>query len=814
MLASHAHVDAVGLEELAIEHVAASIAWKTYRQVRREGVHAVATERLSGEHERHLGSERRGTERAAHGVEAIGAFPCPVRKVHVKAEVTDDARDEEAVAVVGDALAVDVELCGLGSEHAARELSAHEASCEHFGDDACGGGETEGLAGATGVIRVEKARNEPKAENEAHAGGLDLAAVDGHVVTDLERPKRHVFCRAAHEGPEQRACVGCTVSANAEVSPDGADRAPRDHGDVGKRLRIERAAHLGQTGHQRAVPPRKHDGSCVAVRDRTEDVGQFVERARLAHQDVRRPRLPQGVEKRAFFAKMEGVSIDDDDDRAAQSPFPVTRLGSPDSRILLATSLISSRVVQRSPKRLFRSLAFPFVALVALAALAVSGCASPAVRYAERGDIVALRAEIAKEHAKGSLSNGEARDIAKALIDRDVAALEGDADKAKSAIPELRACAKDVASALESRVDKHDAMAAAIAKLLVEEGIFSPGDTKRFRDDPDPAFRSLSARRLTSSSDEEARKVALLAREVTTRQMAALAAGDGAVLGELDALFEVARLDPDAEVRHLAMRAAVDAVARNRSDIVDGLTSSSNEDERRALTAARVALDRLRDAWTTGSKGLRDDIASGFATSPFYELGGREALRARLGEGGPDRLVLVSAILRMGTSRSEAEDTFLRENAARVAVSALRDGSTLERSFAVILVRPEGEGLEALQKASRDADQDVVLSAMGKLLHVPSEANRARVELVRFAGRKDDLVHAPRARGILAGARYLPVQLWLEEQATQKKAVGLRLRAVAGLAALGRVARGAPLLADEDPRVRARAACLVLAATR
>jgi hypothetical protein len=467
--------------------------------------------------------------------------------------------------------------------------------------------------------------------------------------------------------------------------------------------------------------------------------------------------------------------------------------------------------VQRSPKRLFRSLALPFV--VALAAFA-SGCGSPAVRYAERGDIVALRAEIAKEHAKGSLSNGEARDIAKALVDRDVAALAGDADKAKSAIPELRACAKDVASALESRVDKHDAMAAAIAKLLVEEGIFSPGDTKRFRDDPDPAFRSLSARRLTSSSDEEARKEALLSREVTTRQMAALASGDGAVLGELDALFEVARLDPNAEVRHLALRAAVDAVARNRGDVLDGLTSSPNEDERRAVSAAKVALDRLRDAWTTGTKGLRDDIASGFATSPFYELGGREALRARLGEGGPDRLVLVSAILRMGSSRAEAEDTFLRENAARVAVSALREGSTLERSFAVILVRPEGEGLEALQKASRDADQDVVLSAMGKLLNVPSEANRARVELVRFAGRKDDLVHAPRARGILAGARYMPVQVWLEEQAAQKAAVGLRLRAVAGLAALGRVARAAPLLADEDPHVRARAACLVLAATR
>jgi hypothetical protein len=761
--------------------------------VRRERIDSAPTKGLSCKDERHLRPEGGRTEGAAHGVETIDALARAVGEMHMEAKVPHHARHEEAVAVVGNTRAVDVELRGLRREDAACELAAHEASCEHFGDDARGGSEAEGLAGASAVVGVEKARDEPKAENEADARGLDLATLDGHVVPNLERPKAHVFCRPAGECSEKRSRVGCTVSSDAEVPSDGADRAPRNHGDGGKGARVERAAHLGETGHQRAVSPGEDDGSGVSVRDRTKNIGQFVEGTRLAHQDVRRPRLPQGVEKRAFFAKMEGVSIDDDDDRAAQSPFPVTRLGSPDSRILLATSLVSSRVVQRSPKRLFRSLALPFV--LALATFA-SGCASPAVRYAERGDIVALRAEIAKEHAKGSLSNGEARDIAKALVDRDVAALAGDADKAKSAIPELRACAKDVASALENRVDKHDAMAAAIAKLLVEEGIFSPGDTKRFRDDPDPAFRSLSARRLTSSSDEEARKEALLAREVTTRQMAALASGDGAVLGELDALFEVARLDPDAEVRHLALRAAVDAVARNKSDVLDGLTSSPNEDERRALSAAKVALDRLRDAWTTGTKGLR------------------EALRARLGEGGPDRLVLVSAILRMGSSRTEAEDTFLRENAARVAVSALREGSTLERSFAVILVRPEGQGLEALQKASRDADQDVVLSAMGKLLNVPSEANRARFELVRFAGRKDDLVHAPRARGILAGARYLPVQVWLEEQAAQKAAVGLRLRAVAGLAALGRVARAAPLLADEDPHVRARAACLVLAATR
>jgi len=462
--------------------------------------------------------------------------------------------------------------------------------------------------------------------------------------------------------------------------------------------------------------------------------------------------------------------------------------------------------VHTSVSRLARSLASPFVLALALAQL---GCASAAVRYAEKGDYPGLRAEIQRSHAVGKLSNGEARDIAKAVLTREISGLP---PTAEARVPELRACAADVSSALESRGEKRDPVALAIAKLLVEAEVLSPSDTARYKDDPDPAFRALAARRLTASDDGEARTAALVMREALGREMAALAAGDGATLGELDALFEAARVDPDDQVRHLALRAAVDAVARKKKAVLEGLVQDADEDDRRAAAAGKAALDRLRDAWTSGGKGLRDDVASGFATSPFYELGGRDALRARLGEGA-DRLLVASAILRMGPSRSAAEDTFLRENAANVAVSALRDGSTIERSFAVVLVRPEGAGLEALRAAAKDADRDVALSALGKLQFVPEDAAKARVELVRAAGDKEDLVHAPRARGLLAGARYMPVQVWLEEQAARKE-VGLRLRAAAGLAALGRVARAAPLLADDDPHLRARAACLVLAVTR
>ncbi len=445
-----------------------------------------------------------------------------------------------------------------------------------------------------------------------------------------------------------------------------------------------------------------------------------------------------------------------------------------------------------------------------LLALGPLGCASAAVRHAEAGDQTQLRAELAGKHARGKLTNGEARDVARALLTREVERLPADAAGVRR-VESLRACAKDLEAALSRRAERHDVVGAAAAKVLVQEGLTSPGAAADYGTDPDPAYRALASRALVGADDGEARARALLAPESVGREMAALAAGDGATLAELDGLFEVARLDPDAGVKHLALRAAVAAVGRKHRVVLAGLASSADPSERAATAAGRHALDRLRDAWTVADKGLRDDIASGFAVTPLYELGGREALQSRLAEGGPDRLVVASALLRRGAPPKDAEDGFLRENAERAARVALRDGSTLERTFAAMLVAPRGEGLEALKLSARDADREVAVTALGRLLQVPSEAGAARVELVRAAGPKDDATLAPRARGLLAGAGYLAVQLWLEEQAVRP---GLQLRAAAGLAALGRVARAAPLLTDPDADVRTRAACLVLTATR
>jgi len=55
------------------------------------------------------------------------------------------------------------------------------------------------------------------------------------------------------------------------------------------------------------------------------------------------------------------------------------------------------------------------------------------------------------------------------------------------------------------------------------------------------------------------------------------------------------------------------------------------------------------------------------------------------------------------------------------------------------------------------------------------------------------------------------VQAWIEQDLASEDA-STRLLAASALSSLGRAARGAPLLVDKDPRVRARAACTMLLA--
>jgi hypothetical protein len=103
------------------------------------------------------------------------------------------------------------------------------------------------------------------------------------------------------------------------------------------------------------------------------------------------------------------------------------------------------------------------------------------------------------------------------------------------------------------------------------------------------------------------------------------------------------------------------------------------------------------------------------------------------------------------------------------------------------------------------------------LLDSPPDRDAAVKALETVAGDARDDGHAQelaaRARYALASAGDVRIQAWIERDLAAPGAER-RLGAASALAALGRSARAAPLLADGDASVRTRVACTLMVAAR
>ncbi len=435
-------------------------------------------------------------------------------------------------------------------------------------------------------------------------------------------------------------------------------------------------------------------------------------------------------------------------------------------------------------------------------ALSLGGCANRAVlRAAESGDIVRLRTEIAERHRVGTLSRGDALSLAKAVASHEVLAAKDEAT-ALARLSELRACAGDLDDVLAERMRIADGAGAMAALMRREEGELSERRARSFLNDVDDRWRALGVRTLHRADDGPARRKALLDPSPAVRRSAIVAGGLGEDAADIPVLFETARVDPELLLRNEAVRAL--------SAILRGLGRDAQS------RAARLALD-LRDLWATADDALQQEIAVAWGLSPVFEAGGREALRAVLVERtGPGPLAAAGVVFRMHATDAELESIA----SARVA-EAIALGTRRDRLHAIGLARASGAMREAIREATHDEDLDVKVAALARLVHAPIEtaqreaANAALFEVARAGMEPGDVMplsRGARARHALAAAGDLRVQAWLERELS----VGgpeQRLAAASALASLGRLSRGAPLLADSDASVRTRAACAMLAAS-
>ncbi len=416
-----------------------------------------------------------------------------------------------------------------------------------------------------------------------------------------------------------------------------------------------------------------------------------------------------------------------------------------------------------------------------------------------------LRAEIADKHARGKLSNDDAADIARAVAEREIATAKDDGT-AMLRLRETRACSDELDDVLEERMKTHDGAGAEAALARLEDRKLRVNDARGYLDDTDDRWRAVGTRTLHKEGDRERRQKAFLDPSPRVRRSAIRASAQAKDAADLDPLFETARVDPELLLRNEALRAM--------SAIVRGLGDAGK------ARASELAV-RLRDLWTAGDDAIKEDVAVAWVLAPVYENGGKEALRVTIASGnGPGVIAAAGAVVRT----QAVKDPDLGPSASALLARTIKEGSRRDRLHALAVARTVGDELEAIRKVATEDDRDVRVPALARLLDSPPDRENAIKELEKvagygvkgYAGKADDeraLEHASRARYALASAGDLRIQAWIEQDLTSADA-RRKTQAASALAALGRPARAAPLLADADPSVRTRAACTILVAAR
>ena len=427
-----------------------------------------------------------------------------------------------------------------------------------------------------------------------------------------------------------------------------------------------------------------------------------------------------------------------------------------------------------------------------LAGAMALGCGgSPAMRAAERGDWAALRTEIAALHRVGKLTNADANDLARAVAKREIFA--SPPKQAVARVGDVAGCARELDGVLGSRMDVRDDAGAEAAWLRLDAGELGAGRARSFDSEKSDAWRAVGVRGLVRKKDAEARIAAMADGSPQVRR-AAMRASTEAALSEEDAT--------DAELEQLASSARVDPQGIVRSEAVRALAAIGGE----------KAVAKLRDLWTNGDDGVREEIAVAWSAPRVYERGGAEPLRLLVAaEHGPGAIEAAAA-----AARRKEIDPPIRASSLALVARAITSGSRRDRLHAMALGPiTEPDVLDAFRKAAKAAegdDPEMAISANARLLGSSPDRAAATKALEARAGENLGLLSA-RARSALAAAGDLRVQAWVERD-LQAPEPSVRLSAAAALGALGRSARGAPLLADADPDVRTRAACTLLMASR
>jgi HEAT repeat protein len=250
--------------------------------------------------------------------------------------------------------------------------------------------------------------------------------------------------------------------------------------------------------------------------------------------------------------------------------------------------------------------------------------------------------------------------------------------------------------------------------------------------------------------------------------------------GDVPALLEAARLDPDPLSRSLAARAAT----------ASGTTASVLE---------------LRDLYRAATPEDRLAFIEAFSQASAVDNGGAsELLWVVETQSGHEKVSAAGALFRS----AQTEEARGQAAGALEAVIA-GSGTTEERRLAIRLTfgnTPEFE--KAFEVATKDADSEVQTLAWARLSYYPKYQKKARTALRDIFEHKPTARH--QARQVLAELGDDSVKESLVEDLKAQSRTQRRVAAL-GLVRLGEYSDAATALGDADPNVRVATACAIVA---
>ncbi len=441
---------------------------------------------------------------------------------------------------------------------------------------------------------------------------------------------------------------------------------------------------------------------------------------------------------------------------------------------------------------------------VAVTALVLSGCGSAVISAAESGDMEAFRAKLSERVAQGDIDVDEAKRIAHAMMSRQIASAQGPLGVEN--VEAIGRCAVRFDGALAERASAEDEVAAHATLLRQEIGQIAPMAFSHLVDSKEPHWRAVAARSLTLPSDGSDKLVRAakwrqrLMRDHSqgVRLAAVRAAAEAKDKADVDAVLEVARLDPDPEVRASAIATAGAIGTREAVLGLKDLWSISDHEGKLAIVHAWSA------AWRKPFHGGHDkacELPTEHAScEAWHQL-------QRVSDAGSGMAALLAS-LELIHDVSPATAKVAEGNAAAVVERLIDKGAPTVRIEAIASA-PLGWAhlLEAVVDAADDDETRVAVAALTRMLELEDKRKKA-TEKLRVIAKERGLAarEAQHALAKFGDKSVLP----LVEQRIKAASVGERSAAAAELAALGEANRAALLLGDQDAGVRSNTVCAIL----